>query len=968
MGEAGSLSSLPVLPGTPGFELGPGARAAEAALAQAGGASYDSEAVMNTLAAVSDRWWFKALCGVGVYGGLALIGWLADPGPVERAKREYEGQIVALMQQLHVPDGMPIHEFEGLAEQNGIPLPQKPAVLGGDGVDGGADDTWAEGWHSDSSDDEGFGGADSDLEVSGVQELDDSEDDEEIERNMAQRRQELQRRKEQQEQQHRMLPSTGGASPSAGGASEPKSRTMPPRVSQLLQQAGAARRAQQVDQVIELIEAAIMFLSADPDFGAKSLEVALLNFQLGMYIYNTLHDYKRSLEFFSEACQIIETDPETRERAKVDDPLEIDETYLESKTMMCDTLAKTGKRQEAIKQLKAIVEVRDARMEAALGSHPRLSNPQMRSQSGQLLGVVLETLQSLYMQEELFKESIEVGIRAVSMLIQFHSLGSPLTMQSMLRLGNAYMHTRDLKQGEAVFQKLRAQVAEQSERTMQEHQGYNKEARFRMMQMEQLMTPASMALEQTLIEQFFASALFDNGAFEKSVTAYSDALRILNDGREALQSEIDVLQGSDAPTHMERAEIMMHEGNLVQLDAQRVSILADLCGAMDAVHFDARPADRKGDISPDRRDFNEIVDEISEMVNSSERLGFPTSRNRLLRIIESRVLREGATERVTVKAARRDPKGPVLLDDDVPEDPLSIDGVGNLPQGAFVELVVREIDTPLGKAEPTANDAGTDDEPREASSLSGDDEPREAVSNGDEPVSSPSDEESSPSAGELPSPDDEAEDGDKVFSMEEVANHNTPDDCWVVIDGGVYDVTNFLDDHPGGPMELENVAGKDASAEFEDIGHSGEARVDMSKYKVGILAKAEAEPASEAEAEAEAEAASAAEAEAEPASAANDAGSAEVSTGQSTLESRTSHIITAEDVVIKGARPMNLSTGLAPREDAHFVLISDVLEKPASQYKFELHIFADDSKERQLSRVAIFAEPPAVRPAGPTLM
>ncbi|MBA0556322.1 hypothetical protein Golob_026432 [Gossypium lobatum] len=38
----------------------------------------------------------------------------------------------------------------------------------------------------------------------------------------------------------------------------------------------------------------------------------------------------------------------------------------------------------------------------------------------------------------------------------------------------------------------------------------------------------------------------------------------------------------------------------------------------------------------------------------------------------------------------------------------------------------------------------------------------------------------------------------KLYTMEEASQHNTKDDCWVVIDGKVYDVTPYLDEHPGG--------------------------------------------------------------------------------------------------------------------------------------------------------------------------
>jgi len=56
--------------------------------------------------------------------------------------------------------------------------------------------------------------------------------------------------------------------------------------------------------------------------------------------------------------------------------------------------------------------------------------------------------------------------------------------------------------------------------------------------------------------------------------------------------------------------------------------------------------------------------------------------------------------------------------------------------------------------------------------------------------------------------------GPKTYTMEEVAKHNTDKDCWVAVNGQVLDVTNFLDDHPGGKMAIMTFAGKDASEEF----------------------------------------------------------------------------------------------------------------------------------------------------------
>ncbi|RPB14420.1 fumarate reductase-like protein [Morchella conica CCBAS932] len=54
---------------------------------------------------------------------------------------------------------------------------------------------------------------------------------------------------------------------------------------------------------------------------------------------------------------------------------------------------------------------------------------------------------------------------------------------------------------------------------------------------------------------------------------------------------------------------------------------------------------------------------------------------------------------------------------------------------------------------------------------------------------------------------------EKEFTMEEVAAHNTKDSVWVVVKGVVMDVTNFLEDHPGGVQAVMNFAGRDATEE-----------------------------------------------------------------------------------------------------------------------------------------------------------
>ncbi|GBG32990.1 Cytochrome b5 [Hondaea fermentalgiana] len=73
-------------------------------------------------------------------------------------------------------------------------------------------------------------------------------------------------------------------------------------------------------------------------------------------------------------------------------------------------------------------------------------------------------------------------------------------------------------------------------------------------------------------------------------------------------------------------------------------------------------------------------------------------------------------------------------------------------------------------------------------------------------------------------------------SKDELAKHNKADDCWIAISDHVYDVTNFLNDHPGGKKAILMYAGKDATAEFEML-HKPEVLTKYAKdLKVGPLA------------------------------------------------------------------------------------------------------------------------------------
>lgn len=75
----------------------------------------------------------------------------------------------------------------------------------------------------------------------------------------------------------------------------------------------------------------------------------------------------------------------------------------------------------------------------------------------------------------------------------------------------------------------------------------------------------------------------------------------------------------------------------------------------------------------------------------------------------------------------------------------------------------------------------------------------------------------------------------QTVTLEEVKQHNTRNSVWFVIHNKVYDVTKFMDEHPGGEEVLLEQAGKDASEIFEDVSHSADAKDLMKNYLVGEL-------------------------------------------------------------------------------------------------------------------------------------
>ena len=74
----------------------------------------------------------------------------------------------------------------------------------------------------------------------------------------------------------------------------------------------------------------------------------------------------------------------------------------------------------------------------------------------------------------------------------------------------------------------------------------------------------------------------------------------------------------------------------------------------------------------------------------------------------------------------------------------------------------------------------------------------------------------------------------ETFTRAEVAEHDTEDSVWFIIDAVVYDASDFLDAHPGGEAVLRQVAGKDATVDFYNL-HRHEVLVRNARLAVGTV-------------------------------------------------------------------------------------------------------------------------------------
>ena len=75
-----------------------------------------------------------------------------------------------------------------------------------------------------------------------------------------------------------------------------------------------------------------------------------------------------------------------------------------------------------------------------------------------------------------------------------------------------------------------------------------------------------------------------------------------------------------------------------------------------------------------------------------------------------------------------------------------------------------------------------------------------------------------------------------TYTMAQVKTHNSTKSCWAVVSGKVYDLTAWINNHPGGPGPILSLCGTDGTALFS-AQHGGQARPasELKSFYIGTL-------------------------------------------------------------------------------------------------------------------------------------
>ena len=76
----------------------------------------------------------------------------------------------------------------------------------------------------------------------------------------------------------------------------------------------------------------------------------------------------------------------------------------------------------------------------------------------------------------------------------------------------------------------------------------------------------------------------------------------------------------------------------------------------------------------------------------------------------------------------------------------------------------------------------------------------------------------------------------QTYTLDQVKQHNQATDCWAAIEGEVYNLTDWVNQHPGGADHIAAICGTDATQAFAQQ-HSGQQRPSsqLTQFRIGTL-------------------------------------------------------------------------------------------------------------------------------------
>jgi len=90
--------------------------------------------------------------------------------------------------------------------------------------------------------------------------------------------------------------------------------------------------------------------------------------------------------------------------------------------------------------------------------------------------------------------------------------------------------------------------------------------------------------------------------------------------------------------------------------------------------------------------------------------------------------------------------------------------------------------------------------------------------------------------GSAPAPAQKPVSTNLPLTLDEVKKHNSAGDCWSIIDGNVYDLTNWVESHPGGKERITAICGKDGTSSFlGKHSNSNSAKSQLNRFELGKL-------------------------------------------------------------------------------------------------------------------------------------